>query len=132
MGSLDDSEEPHQKLIKLRYRIGEVARLAEVEPSVLRYWETEFRTLRPLRTKSGQRQYTQADVRRILQIKRLLHDEHYTTRGAVKKLREAGVEPRSPDDPLLRANGRMTEALAKMRCEIAEWLEGLDLEMESE
>ena len=70
----------------LTYRIGEVASLAQVEPHVLRFWETEFPVLRPAKTPSGQRLYSDADVRTVLTIKRLLYEAGFTIAGARKQL----------------------------------------------
>ncbi|MBI4683683.1 MAG: MerR family transcriptional regulator [Nitrospirae bacterium] len=70
---------------KLFYKIGEVSRIADVEPYVLRYWETEFPFVRPRKNKSGQRVYVKKDLELILQIKKLLHQERYTIEGVRKK-----------------------------------------------
>jgi DNA-binding transcriptional MerR regulator len=70
------------------YRIGEVSRLAEVKPFVLRYWETEFPMLEPVKSPSGHRMYRQEDVDLVLKIKRLLYDEGFTIAGARRHLRE--------------------------------------------
>lgn len=70
------------------YRIGEVSRLAGVKPFVLRYWETEFPMLEPVKSASGHRLYRQADVDMVLRIKRLLYDEGFTIAGARRHLRE--------------------------------------------
>jgi DNA-binding transcriptional MerR regulator len=76
------------------FKIGEVAQLVGVEPYVLRYWETEFRTIRPEKTRSKQRLYRRKDVETVLAIKRLLYDEGYRIDGAKRRLRElAGEAP---------------------------------------
>jgi DNA-binding transcriptional MerR regulator len=67
---------------KLYFRIGEVARLCEVEPYVLRFWQSEFGQLRPNKSGTGQRLYRKRDVEMALRIKRLLHEEGYTIAGA--------------------------------------------------
>ncbi|MBP8814960.1 MAG: MerR family transcriptional regulator, partial [Desulfobulbus sp.] len=67
---------------KVYFRIGEVSDLVGVDPHVLRYWETEFATVRPYRGKSKQRLYRRQDVENLLLIKTLLHDEGYTISGA--------------------------------------------------
>ncbi len=69
-----------------RFKIGEVCRLAGVQPYVLRYWETEFPPLAPGKTGGGQRLYTQREIDIILRIKSLLYDEGFTIAGAKKKL----------------------------------------------
>ncbi|GAB4412058.1 MAG: MerR family transcriptional regulator [Thermodesulfovibrionales bacterium] len=70
---------------KLFYKIGEVSRIAGVEPYVLRYWETEFHFLRPRKNKSGQRVYTRKDLDLVLQVKKLLYEERYTIEGVKKR-----------------------------------------------
>ena len=79
------------------YRIGEVSRLSELKPFVLRYWETEFPMLEPVKSPSGHRMYRQEDVDMVFKIKRLLYDEGFTIAGARRHLRETngaiGVEP---------------------------------------
>jgi len=75
-----------------RYKIGDVCRIADVQPYVLRYWESEFPALAPDRTLQGPRTYSVRELRIIEQIKKLLYDEGYTIAGAKKKLEaELGV-----------------------------------------
>lgn len=69
-----------------RYRVGDVCRIADVQPYVLRYWETEFPVLGPGKQGSGPRLYTENDLRVIRRIKQLLYDEGYTIAGAKKRL----------------------------------------------
>jgi DNA-binding transcriptional MerR regulator len=81
------------------YRIGEVSRLAQLKPFVLRYWETEFPMLEPVKSPSGHRLYRQEDVDMVLKIKRLLYDEGFTIAGARRHLREqngAGAAESAP------------------------------------
>jgi DNA-binding transcriptional MerR regulator len=73
---------------KKLYRIGEVSRLAALKPFVLRYWETEFPMLEPVKSASGHRLYRQEDVDMVFRIKRLLYDEGFTISGARRYLRE--------------------------------------------
>jgi DNA-binding transcriptional MerR regulator len=76
------------------YRIGEVSRLTDLKPFVLRYWETEFSMLDPVKSPSGHRLYRQEDLDMVLRIKRLLYDEGFTIAGARRHLREqAGGDP---------------------------------------
>jgi DNA-binding transcriptional MerR regulator len=72
------------------YRIGEVSRLTALKPFVLRYWETEFPMLQPVKSPSGHRLYRQEDVDLVLKIKRLLYDEGFTIAGARRHFRELG------------------------------------------
>jgi DNA-binding transcriptional MerR regulator len=72
---------------KKLYRIGEVSRLADLKPFVLRYWETEFPMLQPTKSPGGLRLYRQDDVDMVFRIKRLLYDEGFTIAGARRYLR---------------------------------------------
>ena len=71
------------------YRIGEVSRIADLKPFVMRYWETEFPMLQPVKSPRGHRLYRQEDVDLVLKIKRLLYDEGFTIAGARRHLRES-------------------------------------------
>ena len=91
------------------YRIGDVARMAEVKPFVLRYWETEFPMLEPVKSISGHRMYRQEDVDMVLKIKRLLYDEGFTIAGARRHLREQnGTAFATPDSHTPAASGHGT------------------------
>ncbi|SKA83833.1 MerR family transcriptional regulator [Desulfobaculum bizertense] len=70
------------------YRIGQVARKLDVNTSVLRYWETEFPQIHPIRTRSGQRLYTEEHIKTLRMIQYLVYDEGLTIEGARKRLRE--------------------------------------------
>jgi DNA-binding transcriptional MerR regulator len=72
---------------KVYFRIGEVSHLVGVDTHVLRYWESEFSVIKPFRGPSKQRLYRRQDVKNILRIKELLHDEGYTISGARKHLK---------------------------------------------
>ena len=74
---------------KLYFTISDVAALTDVKPHVLRYWESEFPTLRPRKTKSGSRRYRQRDIDEILAIKKLLYEEGFRISGARKIRRQA-------------------------------------------
>jgi DNA-binding transcriptional MerR regulator len=67
---------------KLYFRIGEVSKLTHTKPYVLRFWETEFPTLKPTKSKSGHRLYRRQDVELVLEIKRLLYGKGFTISGA--------------------------------------------------
>ena len=71
---------------KLYFKIGEVSQISSLPSHVLRFWESEFKKIKPRRTASGQRSYTQKDVAMILEIKHLLHDKKFTIEGARKHL----------------------------------------------
>ena len=71
---------------KAYFRIGEVSKILNVEPYVIRYWETEFKTVNPVRTKTAQRLYRKKDVQELLTIKNLLYAQRFTIDGAKKQL----------------------------------------------
>jgi DNA-binding transcriptional MerR regulator len=72
---------------RLYFRIGEVARLCRLPAYVLRFWETEFPQLKPVKSSTGQRMYRRKDVENVLRIKKLLYDEGFTIAGARQQLR---------------------------------------------
>ncbi len=72
---------------KLYFKIGEVSKIVGVKPYVLRYWETEFKELGPLKSRSKQRLYRRKDVETLLSIKQLLYEEGFTISGARKKIK---------------------------------------------
>jgi DNA-binding transcriptional MerR regulator len=74
----DFSSTPDETL----FRIGEVSRLTATKTFVLRYWETEFPTLQPVKSPSGHRLYRREDIETVFEIKRLLYDEGFTIAGA--------------------------------------------------
>jgi DNA-binding transcriptional MerR regulator len=78
------------------FKIGEAARLCAVKPYVLRYWETEFRSVRPQKTRSQQRLYRRKDVELLLKIRQLLYAQRFTIEGARARLREMGHEEGPP------------------------------------
>jgi len=95
------------------YKIGEVCKLADVQPYVLRYWETEFPALAPNKSGGGQRLYSQREIDTILRIKQLLYSEGFTIAGAKKKL-----ETEDPDAPATPAQKDLTRALLDVRKEL--------------
>ncbi len=108
------SSNGHQEITeKNLYRIGEVSRITDTKPFVLRYWETEFPMLQPVKSPKGHRLYRRKDVDTVLLIKRLLYDEGFTIAGARRHLREVGEDPSeaaaaSPTEPQ-QAPARQTE-----------------------
>ena len=98
---------------KLYFRIGEVSRLANVKPYVLRYWETEFASIGPKKSGSNHRLYRRKDVELILEIKQLLYEKRYTIEGARKQLLDQSriqvrVEPRAMAKPVQAASAVAT------------------------
>jgi len=75
---------------KLFYKIGEVAEVAGVKTSVLRFWESEFTFLKPLKSRSGQRLYSKDEVDLVLQLKDLLYKEKFTIEGVKKRVTSKG------------------------------------------
>jgi DNA-binding transcriptional MerR regulator len=80
------------------YTIGEVAEITAVKPHVLRYWETEFPSLRPKKNRAGNRTYRPRDIKAVLAIRDLLYKERFTINGARKKLQDNFGNP----DPILK------------------------------
>jgi DNA-binding transcriptional MerR regulator len=72
---------------KLYFRIGEVASLCRLPAYVLRFWETEFTQLKPVKSSTGQRMYRRRDVENVLRIKQLLYEQGFTIAGARQHLR---------------------------------------------
>src|SRR3974390_2645656 len=117
---------------KLYYRIGEVAELVGVEPHVLRYWEREFRSIRPTKSAKGQRVYSRRDVENLLRVRELLYSEGFTIAGARKRLSQPAPPSVESDSAVQEAtdsasvppahsatSDRALDALTAMRREIA-------------
>jgi DNA-binding transcriptional MerR regulator len=112
---------------KLYFRIGEVARLLEVKPHVIRFWEKEFKSLRPKKSATGQRIFNRRDVERLSTIKHLLYTERFTIEGARKYLRENGFEVADATaSPEARAAERMRDGLLGVRARLSSLLATLD------
>ena len=114
---------------RMFFRIGDVSALVGVEPHVLRFWESEFPSLAPRKTNTGQRQYRRKDVETVIAIKRLLYDEGFTIAGARRALRSK----REPSEPALSnqesvgpaesAPSASPEALREIRAKLTQILE---------
>jgi len=98
---------------KIYFKIGEASRIAGVQPHVLRFWETEFKRIKPKRTSSGQRMYRKKDVELILTIKHLLYEKKYTIEGAKKALR--AKPPAAPEAGTDKALREIREELVQIR-----------------
>lgn len=106
---------------KLYFRIGEVARLCSLPAYVLRFWESEFPQLKPVKGSNGQRMYRQGDVEKLLRIKKLLYDQGFTIAGARQQLKEESkparkqsglpFPPRRPGDDLKKVRQGLQEIL---------------------
>ncbi len=106
---------------KLYFRIGEVARICRLPAYVLRFWETEFPQLKPVKSNTGQRMYRQRDVENVLHIRKLLYEEGFTIAGARQQLK-AEAKParlqnglpfpkRPPSDDLKKVRQGLQEIL---------------------
>jgi DNA-binding transcriptional MerR regulator len=95
------------------FKIGEAARLCAVKPYVLRYWETEFSSVRPQKTRSNQRLYRRRDLELLLKIRHLLYAERFTIEGARAQLRQLGHDEGPPPAPPAPEVDR--ETLKKMK-----------------
>ena len=103
---------------KLFFKIGEVAALLEVKTHVLRYWETEFKILQPVKSRSNQRLYRRKDVETALLIKDMLYRQGFTISGARKKLRSIksiDKEAPQPEDNPLQLLKDLRQELLKIR-----------------
>ena len=123
----------NQPPVKLYYRIGEVSEIVGVEPHVLRYWETEFRSIRPQKSRKGQRIYSRRDVDKLLKVKELLYSHGFTIAGARKRLREGGAEPQqvpqtvvAPTPEPIRPGAQLRTALSEIRRDIVALLAELE------
>jgi DNA-binding transcriptional MerR regulator len=109
---------------KLYYRIGEVEEIAGVPAYVLRYWESEFKLLRPKKNPAGQRLYRRRDLELVQRIKSLLYDERLTLEGAKKRLTaesrkspqqlELGMREATYAQALLRVRNRLLALRARL------------------
>ena len=124
---------------KLYFRIGEVSQILQVEPYVLRYWESEFPTLAPKKSGTGHRLYRRKDVEMVLELKRLLYEKRFTIEGArlfldqnkkqaktMKITAKAKAEEHPPKgQAMLFPTGIAPEALAEIRQGLTELLQSL-------
>ena len=99
---------------KLYFRIGEVAELCGLPAYVLRFWESEFPQLKPVKGSTGQRMYRQKDVEYVLRIKKLLYDEGFTIPGARTQLK-AEAKPAKLQAGLPFPPAKRNEKLKKVR-----------------
>ena len=98
---------------KLYYKIREVSKIIDVEAHVLRYWETEFPSLSPPKTQSGQRIYRPRDIELLLQIRKLLYDDGFTIAGARKQL--CSGKPVEAELPTARARHKPAKSRVKAK-----------------
>lgn len=100
---------------KLFYKIGEVAEVAGVKTSVLRFWESEFVFLKPAKSSSGQRLYSKNEVDLVLQVKHLLYDEKFTIEGVKKRFTTKGKLVNADDHFGSRGNTDYSEVLKSVQ-----------------
>jgi len=133
---------------KLYFRIGEVAGIVGVEPHVLRYWEREFRSIRPTKSARGQRVYSRRDVENLLRVRELLYTQGFTIAGARKQLQRPGAPvaaedtedlatshggsappistaPPAPEPERVPNEGTLRETLVALRDEVSAFLDEL-------
>jgi len=105
---------------KLYFKIGEVCKITKVEPYILRYWESEFKLVKPYRTKSNQRLYRKKDVESILKIKKMLYEDKFTIAGAKLKLKDTNIQEKEKGKqlPLGFVPHKYREVLKEIREEI--------------
>jgi len=99
---------------KAYFRIGEVSKILNVEPYVIRYWETEFKTVNPVRTKTAQRLYRKKDVQELLTIKNLLYAQRFTIDGAKKQLQRM----RGNEEPEVKNSEKQKLFLMRIKQEL--------------
>lgn len=104
---------------KLFYTMGEVSEMFDVKPSLLRYWEEQFPTLRPKRNKKGNRLYSPQDVEQLKTIYHLVKERGMTIDGAKKALREQRKEG------TVARNAQLMERLQRIRALLLEVREDL-------
>jgi DNA-binding transcriptional MerR regulator len=115
------------RLTKLYYRIGEVAEIVGVEPHVLRYWETEFRAVRPQKSAKGQRVYTRGHIETLLKVKDLLYSHRFTIAGARTRLRQGGLEPLDAEAQATSEEAeRLRRVLVTIREDLVRMMDELD------
>ena len=117
------SSEPKQ-IKKLYYSIGEVSKITELKAYVLRYWETEFKQLKPPKNRAGNRTYRQSDIDLILYIKDLLYTKKYTIEGARYQLAaEKEGKKEDPVEKVHQAAPARKETILKIKQELETLLE---------
>lgn len=120
------SSEPKQ-IKKLYYSIGEVSKMTELKAYVLRYWETEFKQLKPPKNRAGNRTYRQSDIDLILYIKDLLYTKKFTIEGARHQLateKDGKKESvAAPVESVQQAAPARKETLLKIKQELETLLE---------
>ena len=107
-----------KQIKKLYYSIGEVSKITELKPYVLRYWETEFKQLSPPKNRAGNRTYRQKDIEVVEKIKNLLYNRKFTIKGARTLLNSGEEMEETVDRPLENAQEKRSEILIKVKQEL--------------
>ena len=118
-----------KKIKKLYYSIGEVSEITGLKQYVLRYWETEFPHLKPSKNSAGNRIYRQNDIDNLLEIKKLLHEEKFTIKGAKQYLKTHKKErqvQKSIKKVLPMLSQDELQVLKKLKIGLADLLKGID------
>ena len=105
---------------KMFFKIGEVGDIAGVETHVLRFWESEFKQLKPTKNRKGQRVYQKKDIETVLNIKKLLYEKGYTIAGAKKWLKENSLQTKKDDKESITPKKR--EALLAIKKDLKDVL----------
>ena len=118
---------------KLYYSMGEVTEMFDVEPSLIRYWCSQFSCLRPKRNTKGNRMFTPQDVERLKRIHHLLKEKKMTIEGAQKAMKKRVIEAEENDSDiaLLEQLQALRAALVEMRDSIGELAENVEPESSS-
>lgn len=96
-----------KEIEKIYFSIGEVAQMFNVAPSLIRFWESEFETIRPKKNRNGNRQFTKEDINNVRAIYHLVKEKGFTLQGAKEMLRN--------DDQVVRSKMEMIDSLKKVR-----------------
>ena len=107
---------------KLYYSIKEVSEMTSLKPYVLRYWESEFPSLKPSKNKAGNRTYKENDINVILEIKKLLYDKKFTIKGAIEEMKNGS----SADSNSTKMSNSNISVLVEIRNELKSILNELN------
>jgi len=114
---------------KLYYSISEVESISGLEQHVLRYWETEFPQLNPSKNRSGNRIYTEKDIRILLAIKKLLREKNYTIEASRNYLKTKSIDDILNESDIESVDEAKQTELLKIKYELAELLEKVKTEL---
>lgn len=103
-----------KELTKLYYSIGEVADLFDVSNSLIRYWESEFKQLKPQKNRKGDRRFTVKDIRVLEQIYTLVKERGFTLDGAKKEMRSGSKSTSKSDPSHLEVVEKLKSTLSKL------------------